>query len=610
MKSLSQNFLNQVRRTRARDMQMFPVWPVPVQEDHKCRRRARAAYTTDCDTVSYFIQNSLLEQNPPDAAIPCIDALGKLLATNKHKTVNGFLSVPKRFFEKHIGTRDYALVMEWLEEVGIVIRSSSYSTGIDGIAPFAKAIKITDEAVSSGFSEVKLKAKKRAPKSTPHDSNIRYQETRSDIGMSQGCLAENERIFNQAILEASSFTNMIERQDGIVTAHRNRANFRKSIDEVRSGTWMTTKCRGGREYTPFTSLPASIRPYVTVDGEHTVELDGRSFHPAILCSIARRFARESVEDIEQAHAKWDSIPTKEGAAARKIVPDHEYSGSKSEVPESVSVAERRGRAQATKASVQNGREEIEEFTRLVLNGLLYDAVRKTARVPESRLKDVKTLVLKFLNEKPSAAYGDDFERHVRKTFQEMFPAINEVARQIKKETHVAMSAALTLKESEIFSHPILDELGALRVHDAIYVKESLAEKAETLLTYAMHHAGVQATVSVEKTKRLFTEDVEPVSEWRFEGGWVRGNQTEASLGYEQFLSGKENPSPEPCSRPGSIRQRYPHTNTPSSLPLPLSAAKLAKIDSCEPKQFRTEGVKRGSRPSRPELLVPKTRPPP
>jgi hypothetical protein len=560
--------------------------------------------------VSYFIQNFLLEQNPPDAAIPCIDALGKLLATNKHKTVNGFLSVNKSFFEKHIGTRDYVLVTRWLEEAGIVIRSSSYSTGMDGVAPFAKAIKITDEAVSSGFSEVKLKAKKRVTKNTPHDSNIRYRETRSDIGMSEGCLAESERIFNQAILEASSLTNMIERQDGIVTAHRNRASFRKSIDEVRSGTWMTTRCRGGREYTPFTSLPSSIRSYVTIDGEHTVELDGRSFHPAILCSIARSFIGKSVEDIEQAHATWDSIPTKKGATARKIVPDHEYSGSKFEVPQSLSVTERRERAQVTKAVVQNGREEIGEFTRLILNGLLYDAVRKAAKVHKSRLKDVKTLVLKFLNEKPSAAYGDDFERHVRKTFQEMFPAINEVARQIKKETHVAMSAALTLKESEIFSHSILDELGAMRVHDAIYVKESLAEKAETLLTYAMFHARVQAAVSVEKTERLFTEDVEPVSEWRFEDGWVRGNQTEASLSYEQFLSARENPPPEPCSRTGNIRQRYLHTNTPNGLPLPLSAAKLAKIDSCEPEQFRTEGAKRGSRPSRPELVVPKTRPPP
>ena len=590
---------------------MFPAWPIPAEEVveiRSLRRRARAAYTTDCETEYFLVPNKLLELNPPDKFIPFICDLHSLLAVNKHRTVGGFLNVGKKFFEKYFRPNEYATALAWLEKNGIIIRPESYSTGTETIEAFAKAIKITDEAHFSGYSTIKLRAKKNGKsklRERPDNFVQRYVDMRPLIDMAPGALSENERIFNEKLAAACRIENMVKRNEAVVIAHSNRANFARSINQLRSGKWWATRDSMGRVHYPYEFLPSRIRAYLTIGGEFTVELDASNLHPANLVRILKSIAAMRVEEIMELLAKWDRTPNKKNTRARKIVPDEEYAGDRSEVAASVYEFELRERAVTLKRATQEGMDELNEFERLTSASTLYEALRK--KVGHPNLKEVKTIVLACLNEKASANWGTDLEKRVRIAFQGMFPFTDKCMRQMKKETHGLMSVALTLKESEIFEHPVVNALCPARVHDAVQVKESLADKAMDALKYSLGAARVNTTIKVTRPERRFTQDVPPASEWRYEDGWVRGNQETASISYEEFLSAKQSKSPGPCLRPVRDWQRY----LPTGLPLPLCAAKLNKINKYSSSQFRT------NRPFRVsvnwntiELATTKARPPP
>jgi len=553
-----------------------------VEELRSLRRRARAAYATDCESECYLVQNMLLELNPPDKFIPFIEDLTRLLAENSHRLHDGFLNVGKKFFEKYFHSSEYTAALEWLEKNGIIIRPDPYSTGTDTVDAFAKAIKITDEAHLSGYSVVKLRVKKKdrsKPEERPDNFVQRYVDIRHRIDIAPGALSENERIFNQAMADAQLIANMVERNKAIVIAQSNRATFQQQIRDTRSENWWAKRDASGRVYFPYASLSSSIRSYLTIDGVPTVSLDASNLHPAILERLLKDFAAMSVEAIMELLAKWDRTPNKQNTRARKIVPDSEYRGDKSEVSKSKYQAELRERAVALKKAAQEGLDEINEFGRLTSTSSLYEVLRK--KVGHSSLKEVKTIILSCLNEKSNATHGNGLERRVRIAFREMFPFIHECLRQIKKETHGSISVALTLKESEIFEHPVVNALDPVRIHDSVRVKESLADKMMDALRYSLGAARVNTTIKVEDSTRLFTQDTPPASEWQYDDGWVRNGQRSEAQSYEQFLTDKE--QQKLVSAPD---RELPEIPTEES-PLPLCAAKSKKNENNEPRQFRT-----------------------
>jgi hypothetical protein len=133
--------------------------PAPVERMQRARREAKAAYDGNCHVKSYFVPNALMALNPPDKVIRHIDALVSRISANNHRAVNGMINVEYGFHEKFLGSKEYSAALRWLSENGIIVRSKCYSTGMENKDPFAKPIKISDEAVLSGFSEVKLRAK-------------------------------------------------------------------------------------------------------------------------------------------------------------------------------------------------------------------------------------------------------------------------------------------------------------------------------------------------------------------------------------------------------------------------------------------------------------------
>jgi len=238
------------------------------------------------------------------------------------------------------------------------------------------------------------------------------------------------------------------------------------IDAIETKTWSLSTCRYGRVHTNITSLPRCLRSCLRLDGQHLVSADVVNSQPLFLSLLVSLFLfnKNSLSLSFSSPSTLSSITTRILEA------------------ESIESLVNQGQSEH-----QSSDKTTIEYQRLCEQGELYESLLASLRNEDEGClygrRQTKTELFR------DVLYGKNKARGtVRTVFNEQFPQVAEVIKDLKRKDHRHLSHLMQRLESKLVIERTCGQLmeehpdqPLLTIHDSILTTPDHADKVIEVL---------------------------------------------------------------------------------------------------------------------------------
>lgn len=558
--------------------------------------------------------------------------------------LNDWFGVYSKALKKKFSS-DYCRLIEEAIELGWIIRPRKYSnsaTSQDG-AGFPKAIKITDEAISSGLIKITVQDNSPAWMKMSDLEDVEFvdgpdpevEHTLSEVkhvGLRKGVMGKIDREYKRRIHIAKANPLPRKRIKALRKVEKWRMHCYVTATAVIEKEWWVKRCIGLRVHTPITSMPKFLRNSLLYRGQALVELDISNSQPAFFGALLTWLSQTTACQIKEMLRESDARPRKKGKKMRRIVSDKEYRAAYGkhmtyladpEEPDSREVRPTKT-SEWIKYQSQNvsestyersldrrvteiqealqGTRGVQQYIKDVASGQFYETIMGALNIPSERRPEVKEEVLKAFYQRLKEQRGQE-PSEIGREIKQRYAAAYAVMDAFKKETHAAFAITMQGQESQAMQSEEFKAMHAIMIHDAVLVTEDKAEEALKQLGKQLQEAGVKALIQIERGIENEQESTEEMDE-------LLNRIHSRSNSRKHINSHIQNDTLRTRDKTSQLSQ--------SDLSPTLLYVAGAKLTGSRPsRQLRTITPKlsweRGvylSASSRNELVAPKTRPPP